>query len=1022
MKRFFTKLSVLSTLCLFFTNAAFSQDITVKGTVTDGLDKTTVPSVSVTVKGTTKGVQTDVNGNYSINTSANSTLVFTYIGYVTQEVLINGQQTINVVLTPSSQQLEQVVVVGYGTQRKLDVTGAVASLKGSEISKQASTNPIGALQGKIAGVSITSTGTPGASPQIRIRGLGTIFGNQAPLYVVDGVWYNDINFLNPNDIENMSILKDASAQSIYGIRAANGVVLITTKKGKLGTPTTINYDAYAGFQKVTNKVKMANAQEYGIFTNELAGLNGGTPVFSNTDNLGVGTDWYDQTLRNAFVTNHNVSIAGGTEKSTYNISLGYLDQDGIIKTNNYKRYTARVSNDIQLSKSFKVGYNITGVSSKSKDVPTTIYHQIYSASPSIPVFNADGSYGDPTSQGLGDGANFNPQASLDFFNQQTKQYRVTGNVFAELKFAEHFTFKSSFGGEFGQLENRKYGPKYYATYAQKSDVSILDLKRVETRNWIIENTLTYENTFNKDHNITVLLGQSAQSNKAYTLNASAQNVPFTSDADLYLNLGDAATRTAADEGSLIKFASYFARANYSFKNKYLLNASIRTDGASQFFGSNETWGYFPSVGAGWVITNEDFMKNQTVFSSLKLRGSWGIIGNANVPINPSQQLVGQTGNLVAIFNNIPFTGKSVNTLIPPAIVWEKGIGTNIGFEAAFLTNRLTVEADFYNRKTSRAIFKIPVLGSLGTVDNQLLGNQADIQNRGVELSAAWTNTTEGGLTYSVGGNISYNANKVINVLSGEIPIFSGSTGITNGAFATRTIVGDPIGLFYGYKVAGIFQNATDVANSPTQASAAPGGFKYQDLNGDGKITSADRTVIGDPNPKYTYGVNTNFAYKNFDLALDFQGVAGVDIYNANLANRFGNENISKDLFDNRWHGEGTSNTYPSANIGASANAAPNSFYVSSGSYFRVRNAQLGYTLPSGILNKWKIKKVRIYANAQNAINIFGYKGFSPEVGPIPTDNAEKIKADRPNTALNAGLDANVYPLFATYNFGINLTF
>lgn len=1022
MKRFFTRFSVLSILCLLFTNAAFAQNITVKGVVTDGLDKTTIPSVSIMVKGSTTGVQTDANGRYSISTTANSTLVFTYVGYVTQEIPVSGQETINVVLTPSSQQLDQVVVVGYGTQRKIDVTGAVASLKGSEISKQASTNPVGALQGKIAGVSITNTGAPGSSPQIRIRGLGTIFGNQAPLYVVDGVWYNDINFLNPGDIENMSVLKDASAQSIYGIRAANGVVLITTKKGKSGTPTTINYDAYAGFQKVTNKVKMANAQEYATFTNELAVLNGGTPVFSNTAGLGAGTDWYDQILRNAFVTNHNVSVSGGTEKSTYNISLGYLDQDGIIQSNNYKRYTARVSNDIQLLKNLKIGYNVTGVSGKSKDVPSTIYHQLYSAAPSVPVFKSDGSYGDPNDQRLGDGANFNPQASLDFFNQQTKQNTVTGNIFAELKFAKHFTFKTSFGGEFGQMENRKYSPKYYATYAQKSDASILDIKHVETRNWIIENTLTYDRTFNENHNLTVLLGQSAQSNKAYTLNASAQNVPFNSDADLYLSLGDAATRSVADQGSLIKFASYFARANYSFKNKYMLNASIRTDGASQFFGSNETWGYFPSVGAGWIITNEDFMKDQTVFSSLKLRGSWGMIGNASVPINPSQQLLDQTGNLVAIFNNTPFTGKSVNTLIPPAIVWEKGIGTDIGIEAAFLTNRLTVEADFYNRKTSRAIFKIPVLGSLGTIDNQLLGNQADIQNRGVELSAAWTNTTEGGLTYSIGGNISYNDNKVLNVLSGETPIYAGSTGITNGSLATRTVAGDPIGMFYGYKVAGIFQNATEIANSPTQASAAPGGFKYVDLNGDGKITSADRTVIGNPNPKYTYGVNTNFAYKNFDLALDFQGVAGVDIYNANLAYRFGNENITKDFFDNRWHGEGTSNTYPSANIGASANAAPNSFYVSSGSYFRVRNAQLGYTLPDGILNKWKIKKVRIYANAQNAINIFGYKGFSPEVGPVPTDNAEKIKTTLTNTTLNAGLDANVYPLFATYNFGINLTF
>ena len=415
------------------------------------------------------------------------------------------------------------------------------------------------------------------------------------------------------------------------------------------------------------------------------------------------------------------------------------------------------------------------------------------------------------------------------------------------------------------------------------------------------------------------------------------------------------------------------------------------------------------------------MKDQTVFSSLKIRGSWGKVGNASVPINPSQSLISQTGDLVAFYNGVPATGASKNTLPPPAIVWEKGIGSNIGFEAAFLKNRLTIEGDYYSRKTSKAIFAIPILGSLGTKDNGLIGNQADLQNRGAELSANWSDVTGGGLTYSIGGNISYNQNKVLSVLSGKTPIYAGSTGLTNGYVASRTMEGSPIGEFFGYKTIGIFQNAADIANSPAQSGALPGGFKYADTNGDGQINSQDRVPLGNPNPKYTYGVNTSFSYKNFDLALDFQGVAGVDIYNSNLAYRFGNENFTKDFVDNRWHGEGTSNTYPSASLGSSANSAPNSFYVSSGSYFRVRNAQLGYTLPKGILAKWKIQKIRFYANAQNAINLFGYKGFSPEVGAVPVDNSEKIK-DRRDNSLNAGLDANVYPLYATYNFGVNLTF
>jgi hypothetical protein len=342
------------------------------------------------------------------------------------------------------------------------------------------------------------------------------------------------------------------------------------------------------------------------------------------------------------------------------------------------------------------------------------------------------------------------------------------------------------------------------------------------------------------------------------------------------------------------------------------------------------------------------------------------------------------------------------------------VGSNIGFEAGFLKNKLTVEADLYSRKTSKAIFNLPLLGSLGASNPQILGNQADLQNKGAEISLTWRDQTESGFNYSLSANASYNQNKVTNVVSGANPIYAGSTGITNGYTATRTVVGEPIGQFYGYQVVGIFQTAAEVASSPTQSNAAPGNFKYQDVNGDGVINSLDRVVLGNPNPRFNYGFNSTFEYKNFDLALDFQGVAGVEVYNANIAFRYGNENYTKDFFDNRWHGAGTSNTYPAANVGASANSAPNSFYVENGSYFRIRNIQLGYTLPKSITDKWKMSKVRFYANAQNALNIFGYKGFSPEITASTTQNSP--------SALNAGIDANVYPLFATYNFGINVTF
>ncbi|PST84615.1 SusC/RagA family TonB-linked outer membrane protein [Pedobacter yulinensis] len=1003
MKKIFTSLSVWVVFCLLSLNAAFAQNVTIKGRVTDAGDGTSLPGVSVVVKGTQTAVQSDANGNYSISAPGSATLVFSFIGYASKEAAVNGQTTLNIALSSSTQQLEQVVVVGYGTQRKIDVTGSVATVKGEDISKQPSTNPISALQGRVAGVSITNNASPGSSPQITIRGTGTIYGNTGVLYVVDGVWYDEISFLNPADVASISVLKDASSQSIYGVRAANGVVLITTVKGKSGKPT-INYNGTVGAQRVTNPVEMTNASEYATAVNEAYAVQGSAPLFTNT-NLGEGTDWYDQVLRTAMINNHQLSVNGGNEKSTYNLSLGFLDQDGIIATNNYKRYTARLSNDIQLFDALKVGYNVTGTNSRSANVPNSIFRALYTASPVVPVFKSEGVYGDPTDFNLGNGSNVNPQATLDFNNSQTDKYRVTGNVYAELKFLKKLTFRTSFGGDFGQEENRNYTPKYFATKAQNTTISTLSAARISTRNWIIENTLTYDNKW-EDHALTVLAGQTAQRFRSYTMTGTAQNVPYNREADLYLSLGNAAGRTIEDSGSLSTAASYFGRVNYSFKNKYLLNASIRADGASQFYGGSNLWGYFPSIGGGWVITNEDFMKDQAVFSNLKLRASWGKVGNAGVPLNPTIQTVTQTAALIAFFGGQPFTGASINRLVPPALFWERSAGTDVGLEMGFFKGKLNVEADYYSRKTEQAIFNIPILGSLGTSDSRLLGNQADFRNRGVELQATWSDKTAGGLSYSVSGNVGYNENIVLNVTSGSNPIDAGGGGLNNGVLSTRTVVGRPIGSFYGYQVVGIIQTPAEAAASGI-TGARPGDLKYADLNGDGRIDGKDKTFLGNPNPRFNYGLNTNFSYKNFDLTIDLQGVAGVELYNGNLGNRFGNENYIKEFFDNRWTGPGSTNAYPSASLAGGQNNQASSFLVENGDYLRIRNLQLGYSLPASLVSKWKMQRLRVFANAQNAFNFFGYRGFTPEVGGSPT---------------NTGVDVNVYPLYATYNIGLNVTF
>jgi len=1001
MKRIFTKLSVLTFLCFFFINAASAQDITIRGVVSDSGDKTTLPGVSVLVKGTQIGTQTDASGKYAISAPANATLVFSYIGYNPTEIQVNNRTTINIELATSSQQLEQVVVVGYGTQRKIDVTGSVATVKGEEISKQASTNALSALQGKVAGVQITNSGSPGSSPTIRIRGVGSVYGSVNPLYVVDGVWYDDISFLNPNDIENMSILKDASSQSIYGVRAANGVVLITTKKGKGNI--SVSYDGYVGYQKVTNQVEMANGTEYATLVNEQAG----STQFPDPSQFGEGTNWFNVIFRDALQTSHNVTVGGATEKATYNFSLGYLKQEGIVKRNDFERISGRFNGSYQATKFIKLGYNAAVQQNSSADMPGGIIYKAFTAAPVVPQFYQDGTYGDPNDFPIGNATN-NPRAQLDFFKQNSKNYRVTGNVFAEVQILPELTFKSSFGGEFGQAEVLGYNQVYIATVAQRNDISQLNITRGDTRNWILENTLTFDKLFG-DHKLTVLAGQTAQRQKFYELTASARNVPFNSDGDLYLSLGPIDPlnpRTVTDKGALATYTSYFSRVNYAFKGKYLLNASIRADGSSKFSG-DQRWGYFPAIGAGWVISEEAFMKDQQAFNSLKLKASWGKVGNAGVPANLSTLLINQGAKFTAIIGGQPQPGANITSIVPPLTYWERGVGTDIGLEGTALNNKLNFELDFYEKRTEQGIFRIPVLTSIGLDDAVIIGNQATYRNRGFELSVGYGDKSESGFGYNISGNFSINNNKVTETVTGANPIYSGGASSTGGQLSTRTIVGQPIGQFFGLQVAGIFQTPEEVAAS-LQKGAKPGDFKYVDTNNDGAIDAKDRVVLGNPNPKYTFGLNTAFNYKNFDLAVDFQGVAGVQVYNANKGLRFGSENYSKDFYDNRWHGAGTSNSYPSANIGGGDNYKPNSWYVEDGSYLRIRNIQLGYTINNALLTKWGAQRIRIFADAQNAFNFFKYKGFTPEI-----TNTSPIES---------GIDNGIYPLSATYRIGLNVTF
>ncbi|HEY9002241.1 MAG TPA: TonB-dependent receptor [Mucilaginibacter sp.] len=993
MKKIFT-ISGLVLLCSLFFTYAYAQNVTVKGKVTDATTGETLVGVSVILKGTETGTQTDVNGTFTLAAPSNGTLVLSYLGYTSQEVPVNGQTTINVLLKSQSNALNEVVVVGYGTQKKVDVTGSVATVKGSDLASQPDANPVSALQGKVAGVQIINSGTPGSSPQITLRGLGTIFGSSSPLFVVDGVWYHDIAFLNSNDIESMSVLKDASSEAIYGLEAANGVIIITTKKGK--GAAHIRYDAYAGFSTPTNVPVMANATQYATMVNEVnAASNAAT--FANPSSFGTGTDWLHLILHSAFTQNHNIGVSGSTDKTSYNFSANYFQQDGNVAYNKYDRITTHLYQDVQIAKFLKVGYTAILSGDHSKDIPGSVMYHAYVAAPTVPVRYADGTYGDPTlTPQVGNAVN-NPQVELDYFNQTTQNYNFNGNAFAEIKFTDHLSARTSFGGTFAHQEVQAYDPVYAATGGQFNTISTLSKNTVDDRNWIWENTLTYDNTFDKDHHVTILAGQSAQRYRHYEQDVTAQNVPGFSSGDLYLGLGDNPTVTTPN-ASLETRESYFGRVNYAYKDKYLLNATVRRD-ASSVYSDQYKWGTFPSVGAGWVISNEDFMKDQHIFDNLKLRGSWGEAGNGSITPNLATAVNTQ---FYSNFGGGLQLGSGLLGLVPPVIYWEKSVGTDVGLEAGFLKGRLTLEADYYIKETQNAVFPVPILESLGASSGELTANQANIKNTGWEFTAGWKDHIGSDFTYAINANFSVNDNKVTSVTSGPIPLYGGGNGGTGGTLTTRTIVGQPIGEFYGYKVVGIFQTPEQVAAQTTQPNAQPGDVIYGN--------NGQKTVLGNPNPKYLYGVNINLKYKQFDFAADISGVGKVSLYNANESIRFGEENWTEAFYNARWHGAGTSNTTPSAFLSDAVNSQPNSFYVQDGSYLRIRNVQLGYTLPKSIASSIKMSSVRLYVSGQNLATFTKYKGFNPEILSTGTNG------------INQGIDTGVVPIYAIFNFGVNVTF
>jgi TonB-linked SusC/RagA family outer membrane protein len=998
----------------------WAQDRQVSGKVTAAEDGTSLPGVNIVVQGTTKGTTTDAEGNYSIQLApTENTLVFTFVGFSTITEEVGDRTVIDVVMGSDITSLGEVVVIGYGVAKKSDVTGAVATVKAEDLTKIPSSTAAEALQGKVAGVQVTTNGTPGSAPTIRVRGLGSVSSRVEPLYVVDGVLVDDISFLGSNDIESMNILKDASASAIYGIRASNGVVIITTKRGKNEQPR-IAYSGYGGVQTPINMVDMANGSQYIELLNEkdaiAASRNGTTFTPRDASAYPYSTDWYDEILRSgASIQSHDLSVTGGTEKSVYAMGGSFFKQEGLAGGTDYRRLNLRTSLESNVTKFLKIGVNANLSNFKSNNAPASLFTGAYIAPPAIPVRIDENTFASP--QAFGDFAN--PAASQYYNNDKTKGIRLVGAVFADVTLMKGLTFRTAYGVDGSYSQNTKYVPPYFVSSTQRDTTKTLTRKIDNYFSYYWDNTLTYDFTVNSDHHFTLLAGMNAQQQQYYFMEGKRQGVDNFGENTWYFKLSESGNDgSITDDGYRIRAFSYFGRLSYAFREKYLLTATLRRDGTSVFEEGNR-YDYFPSVGLGWVISNESFMDNQEIFQFLKVRASWGKMGNNRIPASTVVNYTSTGGAYSPVFGGSIQPGESITIIAPDNLLWEYTKEVDLAVEGYVLQNRLNFEIDYYNRKTSNAIFPVTVNGVFGTSNRDYLDNNADVVNRGVEVALNWKDEI-GDFKYGIGGVFAYNQNKVDALKPGTVGIYGGYVNVTP---TTYTVVGHSVGEFYGRKVIGIFQNTSEIEGYTSsngtviQPNAKPGDFKYQDSNDDGQINDKDRVFLGSAIPKYNFGINLYGAYKGFDITVDLYAQGGNKIYNAKRYRQIGNENYDLDFYENRWHGEGTSNSYPSADLSADANKQANSWYLESGNFFKVRNIQIGYTIPVETTSRIGISKIRIYANAANPLVSFKYNGFSPEIPTaIPGVNQQNT-----TNITSQGIDNNVYPMAATYNLGVNIT-
>lgn len=982
------RLPLLLILAAFVQTTAFSQWV-VSGVVTDAESSETLIGASVYVKGTTSGTITDFDGRYELDVKdPNAVLVFSYTGYTTMEEAVRSRTEINMILRQDIKVLEEIVVVGYGAQKKSDLTGAVSTVKDKDIERIPTASIDQALQGKVAGVFVTPTsGQPGAGAVIRIRGTGT-FNNANPIYVIDGMILDDASFVNPMDVESIEVLKDASATAIYGNRGANGVIIITTKKGKKRENAVISFNSYYGSQSVTKQIDMANAAEYAALYNELTD----SEHFPDPAALGEGTNWQEVIFQDAPIKSVQLSANGGSDRFLFNVSGNYFGQEGIVRGSNFERYTLRFNSEYQLNKAVRTGHNVAFSTLANKFAPNLV-ESAYRMPPVFAERDTLGEFSDPTFFGTAIG---NPAASLYYNDNTSTGNRLVGNLFVDVNFLKHFTFRSSFGADLNYNQSVRYEPVYEVSVSQRNPNDRLDKGVNRNQSWLWENTLTFNKEW-ENHQLNVLAGYTAQENYFEYLNAGRQNFPGSSV--LVLNLGNDTTAVNSNGASDWAMTSYLFRTNYSAYGKYLVTASLRVDGSSRFSPENR-WGYFPSFSLGWNLGAERFMQDLDLFSRLKLRAGWGIVGNDKTSLYPSLGVV-NTG-LYAIFG----PGESLNqgatliTLANPDVRWEEASQTNLGVEMGFFNNRLTAEIDYYNRLTNDILYPAPIPDYVGSQGDPVV-NTGQVVNRGWDFLLQWRSGGE--FNYNIGINASTVHNEVLAIAQGKSEIFS--AGI-QGDFGSRTAVGLPIGAFYGYVVDGVFQNEDELAQYPKFGNEKVGDLRFRDLNGDGELNDEDRDYLGSPIPTFIYGLTGGFDWKGFDFSIDFFGQTGNKVINAKQMTRFAIYNFEARYVD-RWTEENPSDINPRITNGGH-NFRMSDRFVEDGSLFRLRNLTLGYTLPLRF-GQSAGSRLRFYASGTNLWTSQQYSGYSPEF-----NNQDNV--------FEVGIDRGIFPIAKTILGGIELTF